>query len=92
METSNQVATEIKETVFANGDTFAVEFQVDTKARSSYKSANLVRDYILEYHFIRNEMTTAELIGAYQKLVDTGFATDADECALLDLLNPFAVQ
>lgn len=49
------------------------------------RHAQTVRRYLNAF---ANDMTTAELIGAYRKLVDTGESTDAEECALLDLLAP----
>lgn len=46
-------------------------------------AAEVVRRYL---ELFIDDMTTAELIGAYRKLIDLEQATDAEECALLDLL------
>jgi len=47
--------------------------------------ANIARQYIETFEY---DMSTAELIGAYRKLIDLKQATDDEECALLDLLMP----
>jgi len=51
------------------------------------QGAHLIRAYLGRY---RLDMTTAELIGCYRKLVDTSVSTDEEECALLDLLVPLS--
>lgn len=62
----------------------ATEIELITAERVD---ANVIRNYVTRFS---HDMTTAELIGAYRKLVDTGVSTDAEECALLDLLRPLA--
>lgn len=48
-------------------------------------ATNAVRVYLA---YFADSMTTAELIGAYRKLIDNGHATEAEECAFLDLIAP----
>lgn len=46
-------------------------------------AAEVVRNYIIIFN---DDMTSAELIGAYRKIIELGQATDAEECAFLDLI------
>lgn len=47
--------------------------------------AYVARKYLINF---QDELSTAELIGCYRKIVDSGCATDEEECALLDLIDP----
>lgn len=50
--------------------------------------AYVARKYLINFG---DELSTAELIGCYRKIIDSGCATDEEECAFLDLVNPYVV-
>lgn len=77
--------------VFAN---IAAEM-VTNVAREEARMTEHVNDTaaIARSHYaaFASVMSTAEHIGHLSRLVEAGYASDAEECQLLDLLNPFTV-
>lgn len=57
-----------------------------TLVESIFKvDAAIARKYLNNF---KCNMSSAELIGCYRKIIDSGCATDAEECAFLDLIDP----
>ncbi len=66
---------------------FAVTDSMTEKMRESiaHNNARLARKYMAAFW---PQMTSGERIGVLSRIVETGHATDAEECQLLDLIDP----
>lgn len=57
-------------------------------ASIAVSAANATRRYVTAFW---QQMSSAERIGCLTRLVETGHATDAEECELLDMIDPAQV-